>query len=164
MACNCTTDRVAHIQGKCNDLSSTQIPHLDFEHEGYVMDLGVGSGDYIDFYLCLDCGKILNFTPISDEEIKASDEWEQVKGTKEEQEAEAALVAAEPAVFSMKEIEYRRINQLMNDAFGYSWRWSAEAREVLETTLETDDCSPALREAVLYAISEIVANQPGNKS
>jgi len=159
MTCKCGSNRIAGIHGKCSDLGSVSIPHLDFEHQGYQMDLGVGSGDYIDFELCLDCGQVQDFVPISDEEIKASEEWEMVKGTEEEQEREAELDASEPAVFSMAEVEYRKINQLLNANFGNNWRFDKmnqqQIREILTNSLETDDCSDALRKAIFKCLGEL---------
>lgn len=145
----CKHERTANINAKCSDMCGISIDHLDFEHDGYVMDLGVGSGDYVDFNFCLDCGQIIGFEPVTDEQIKASEEWEQVKGTPEEIEAEEELVAAEPDVFSMKDIEKQRINKLMQENYGGFWKDYAEAREILKDTLDKPETKAPLREAIL---------------
>lgn len=166
--CSCT--RTASINAKCSDRCSIEIPHLDFETDGYVMDIGVGSGDYVEFEFCLDCGKIQGFKPVTDEAIKASEEWEEIKGTPEEQEAEDTLVAAEPDVISLKalttpeelppkEVEKRRIHTLMTDAFGLQWQVNLRIRnevvEVLENTLEKDNCGPHLSTAIMDYLKEM---------
>lgn len=166
----CQHKRTANVNAKCSDMCGISIDHLDFEHDGYVMDLGVGSGDYVDFNFCLDCGQIIGFKPVTDAQIKASEEWEQVKGTPEEIEAEEELVAAEPDVISLKslttpeelspkEIERRRIHKLMTHSFGLYWQVSLHVRkevvEVLENTLENDDCGPHLREVIMDYLKEM---------
>lgn len=69
MTCKCGSNRIANVQGKCSDMSSAQIPHLNIDHDGCVMRLGVGSGDYMNVTFCLDCGQLQNFKPMTDEEI-----------------------------------------------------------------------------------------------
>ena len=81
--CKCGSNRLAHIQGKCSDMASISIPHLDFEHDGYLMDVGAGGGDYLRMVLCLDCGRVQNFKTVTDEEIKSSEEWQHVNGDAE---------------------------------------------------------------------------------
>ena len=41
------------------------------DHDGYVPDLDcIGGGDYLEFSLCMDCGKILGDFPVSEENIE----------------------------------------------------------------------------------------------
>jgi hypothetical protein len=61
-----------YVSGKTSDAQSINVPHLDLEHEGggvYLSD-GVAGGDYIELKICLDCGQLLNFAPVTDEELK----------------------------------------------------------------------------------------------
>jgi hypothetical protein len=61
---SCGGLRLMDVLGKCGDLFSLKLGV--FMHEGYVPHgFNVGSGDYIDFQLCLDCGRIQGEFPIS---------------------------------------------------------------------------------------------------
>lgn len=68
--CVCGSQRVMSVSGKVSDMCFVSVPHLDIKHEGYAPGLGVGSGDYLKFAVCLDCGKIQNFTPQTDEDVR----------------------------------------------------------------------------------------------
>lgn len=69
--CECGSVRIASISGKVTDLCYVAIPHLDkVQDDGYVPSgLGIGSGDYLKFKLCLDCGRVQNFPVVADETI-----------------------------------------------------------------------------------------------
>lgn len=69
MSCkNCNSNRIMYINGKCSDLCTVNVPHLNKEHDGYAPNIPqVCDGDYIEFSFCLDCGMIQNFAPIGDE-------------------------------------------------------------------------------------------------
>jgi hypothetical protein len=66
MICNsCSSDRILTVSGKCSDLCFVTFGEL--EHDGYVPDnLGIGGGDYLEFNLCMDCGKVQDKFPILD--------------------------------------------------------------------------------------------------
>jgi len=71
MTCKCGSQRIMRVSGKTSDMFSVNIPHLDVNYNGYVpRDLQLGGGDYIGFTVCLDCGTIQRWQPISDEQIK----------------------------------------------------------------------------------------------
>lgn len=60
---NCKKTRLLSVSAKCSDLCSVSIG--DYEHEGYLPDgFNIGSGDYVEFELCLDCGRIQGKFPI----------------------------------------------------------------------------------------------------
>lgn len=60
----CDSSRVLGASGKCSDLFSCSIG--DNEYHGYVLgDMGIGGGDYVSFYLCLDCGQLQGHFPKS---------------------------------------------------------------------------------------------------
>jgi len=140
MTCKCGSNRIAHVQGKCSDMSSAEIPHLSFEHDGYVMDLGVGGGDYVEVTFCLDCGQLQNFTPVTDEEIFEMEEYnlksarfygeERVTHDSEGPQPKEP----EPGVISMKHIEKNRIKTLLIHSYGPDWASSDDAGEVLLDT------------------------------
>jgi hypothetical protein len=76
MACECGSERIASFQAKCSDMSSTSIDHLDARTMGYVPSgLGIGAGDYVRLDFCLDCGRIQDWTPVSDIDLCQMDEF-----------------------------------------------------------------------------------------
>lgn len=64
MVCQaCSSGRVANISAKCDDRCSYGIGSVT--RHGYAPDdMGVGGGDYLDFDLCLDCGKVQGTFPV----------------------------------------------------------------------------------------------------
>ena len=65
MTCNCGSDRIVSVSGKVDDTCS--MHQGDVRYEGYVIGgMGIGSGDYMEFKYCLDCGQIQGFTPVAD--------------------------------------------------------------------------------------------------
>jgi hypothetical protein len=68
MACSCGSERIFSIFAKCADVFSME--YSGFEYQGYVPDLpGIGQGDDVSPDICADCGRIQNFTPLSDEKL-----------------------------------------------------------------------------------------------
>lgn len=53
----CNADKVLDITAKCSDCCFVSYPDGN-EHQGYVPDLAVGGGDYVEFSYCSDCGQI----------------------------------------------------------------------------------------------------------
>lgn len=157
MTCKCGSNRIAEVSGKCNDLSSTYIRHLDFEYHGYPMALGVSDGDTITVAFCLDCGQLQDFHAISDEEIVEMEEFDLKPGPwRERYYGEAHLAqdsdgpqakTPEPDVMSMKIVEKQRITKLLASAFGAEWQSNPVATQVLRDELELD-ISAATREAI----------------
>lgn len=72
MSCQkCNSERILSVSGKCSDMSVVQ--YKDMEHIGYVPDnLNIGSGDYLEFDVCLDCGYMQGDFPIDDEQVEES--------------------------------------------------------------------------------------------
>jgi hypothetical protein len=62
----CGSDRLLYILGKCGDLCDVSIPHIRFKMSGggVPSGYGIGSGDYIEFEVCLHCGKIQGDFPV----------------------------------------------------------------------------------------------------
>lgn len=57
MACKCGSVRVVRITAKCGDMFSAKSGLK--EYNGYVpREFNIGAGDYINFILCIDCGRI----------------------------------------------------------------------------------------------------------
>jgi hypothetical protein len=74
MTCHCGSKRIIKFSGKCGDMCETQFHNTKGQHissSGYVpSDLNIGSGDYINFKFCADCGRIQNFTAYDDDHIE----------------------------------------------------------------------------------------------
>jgi hypothetical protein len=71
MTCKCGSERIANVNGKCSDMCHINVNHLDdIDYAGYVPSIGIGSGDYMRFSFCLDCGQIQKFKPVTDEELQ----------------------------------------------------------------------------------------------
>ena len=69
MICDCGSHRVISIVAKCSDMFQASTPCL--QYSGYVPnDLGIGSGDYLDFSYCFDCGKIVGDFPIQSSSLQ----------------------------------------------------------------------------------------------
>lgn len=63
--------RIIKLNAKCSDCCFTEVPHLNFEKDGYVPHIDfIGGGDYIQIKIDLDTGKVINFVSYTDEELK----------------------------------------------------------------------------------------------
>ena len=68
MKCSCGSERILTVSGKVSDMCDVQTPGL--MHCGYVPSgLNIGSGDYLEFNVCLDCGKLAGTFPITEEAV-----------------------------------------------------------------------------------------------
>lgn len=68
----CKHKRLLEVGAKASDLQNYAVPHLGLDHDGYAPHIThLCGGDYIEFSICLDCGVVVGFKPISDEEIIA---------------------------------------------------------------------------------------------
>lgn len=53
--------RIMNVQAKCSDMCFIRYPG-DKEHDGYVpSNIGIGGGDYLDFEIDIDTGKIVGW-------------------------------------------------------------------------------------------------------
>ena len=69
----CESDRIADVNARCNDMFFAEVNGN--EHEGYVpTDLGIGSGDYVRFSFCLECGQIQGDFPLTETSIETGEE------------------------------------------------------------------------------------------
>lgn len=77
MNCNsCGSDRILTVSGKTSDCCYYAFKGK--ENDGYVPDeLGIGSGDYIEFSYCLECGKIQDKFPIKDPIFEDDNEFDE---------------------------------------------------------------------------------------
>jgi len=68
MSCVCGSRRIMAVSGKVSDMCN--VHYLSADHDGYVpADLGIGSGDYLEFDVCMDCHRMINHPTLSDKEI-----------------------------------------------------------------------------------------------
>lgn len=159
MTCKCGSTRMMSVCGKSRDLNGIQIPHLNIDHDGYVPDgLGIGDGDYIEFTVCLDCGQIQGWKPVTDEAIKTS-----MNVKSEVDEEDEAQVSQYPTLDETMEthfipqpttvrythnnreyeLDYKgimfhrdRAVMLLEDAFGKGWRGNKEAHDILRNSVQ----------------------------
>ena len=62
MCQRCKQNTIMHVVAKCSDMYCGD--HAEGENGSYVPSgLGIGSGDYIDFKLCLNCGQVQDTWP-----------------------------------------------------------------------------------------------------
>lgn len=63
MSCaSCKSNKILGVSAKCSDLCTVTFDGNSLD--GYVpSDLGIGGGDYVEFDLCLSCGKIQDSFP-----------------------------------------------------------------------------------------------------
>ena len=83
---NCKSNRIAEVNAKCSDLF--QWDSGECQHNGYVNtpDNELGSGDYIEFKYCLECGQIQHKFPVPskhEEDIEKEDNEETIMGPAE---------------------------------------------------------------------------------
>lgn len=69
--CQCEKPLVAKISGKTSDMCSLSIPSLNITRDGCVPSgLGIGSGDYLSICVCLACGQLQNFKPLTEKAVR----------------------------------------------------------------------------------------------
>jgi len=68
MKCTCGSERILAVSGKVSDMCSMNIDHRS--RDGYVPNrLNIGGGDYLEFSVCLDCGKHVGTFPVTEEAV-----------------------------------------------------------------------------------------------
>jgi len=69
MSCDkCGSDRILGVCAKCSDMCSVDFNGVD--QSDYVpRDIGLGGGDYLEFDVCLECGKVQGEYPIESPEF-----------------------------------------------------------------------------------------------
>lgn len=73
MHMTCTHDRTISINAHSSDLNNIEVPHLGIEKDGYLPFIkGIGGGDDVNIEICLDCGTVVGFDPMTDDEVKAA--------------------------------------------------------------------------------------------
>jgi hypothetical protein len=75
MACqSCNSERIIDVGAKCSDMFWATLGSE--EHNGYVLGhIGIGSGDYVEFSYCADCGHIQGTWPLPENiSLKEEDE------------------------------------------------------------------------------------------
>lgn len=140
----CKCERLMSIGGKCNDLASFQVDHLDIDHNGYMPYVGNGiGGDYINLTICMDCGKVQNWKPITDEAVLANEEFEELFEQRRLAEEEKAIreheAKNEPAVITPLIIEKNKISAVLADAYGKDWKTNVKVLRLLRVELNEPD-------------------------
>lgn len=77
MACDkCGSDRILGVGAKCSDMCTVDFNGVD--QSDYVpRDIGLGGGDYLEFDVCLECGKVQGEFPLEDPEFADKPEDEE---------------------------------------------------------------------------------------
>ena len=136
----CKCNRVIEVYMKHNDLSSVSIPHLKFSTDGYLPDFGILGGSQTDLTICMDCGKIQGWIPISDSDIIRSELYaikEELDSLTKEEDKAKKSGSFGPAVISPTTIEKAYIEQVLKDQFGNDWATNPEVKSILEGELTT---------------------------
>lgn len=145
--CECGSTRTIEVWMKHNDLASINIPHMNVDIDGYMPTIGPFAGDDTSIEICLDCGKVQDWEPITDADIKNSEWYGQHEARMLELEAEALEEEAarkreiaadrDPQVIDFVALQTKQIEQLLKQAFGPYWEREDEAKEILEGELES---------------------------
>jgi hypothetical protein len=68
MTCKCGSSRILSVSGKVSDMCDIRIGNNS--RDGYVPGgLNIGSGDYLEFDLCLDCGQHQGVFPVTEKAV-----------------------------------------------------------------------------------------------
>ncbi len=71
MTCKCGSYNLIHVSGKVSDTCFIDATMVPGESDGYVpRNLNIGSGDYLEFSYCADCGRIHGEFPIHMDTIR----------------------------------------------------------------------------------------------
>jgi len=71
---DCGKDTILSVSGKTSDLCDVRLN--DKTISGYVpRGLGIGGGDYLEFKLCISCGKIQDKFPKSTEVFQEEEDY-----------------------------------------------------------------------------------------
>lgn len=78
MKCDkCESKRVLDVSAKPSDCCGVTLNGVT--HEGYLpKDLGIGGGDYVEFRLCLECGKVQGKFPLAECALEQTDSNEYI--------------------------------------------------------------------------------------
>lgn len=71
MTCKCGCNDIASLAMKHNDMSSVYIPSMDVDYRGYMLHLNsaIRAGSTTNFSVCLACGQIQGWTPVTKETV-----------------------------------------------------------------------------------------------
>jgi hypothetical protein len=65
----CKSPRILQVSAKCADCFTVAVG--GHEHDGYVPgDLGIGDGDYVEFDMCMNCGRVQGSFPLAEAELE----------------------------------------------------------------------------------------------
>lgn len=139
----CNHERVMSLYMKHNDLSSVYVDHLDIDYSDYMPHVGIFGGDDTQFAVCMQCGQIRNWKPISDAEIRKATRRVNDEGDDEDEVAEhhrqerskedPVVVHADPKFASTQQtLENALLTQC-----GAGWREDPSVRTFVEELTTT---------------------------
>ena len=138
----CTHSRTVELCLCHDDTAMMDIAHLKVHHDGYLPYIGILGGDDTNLEICLDCGQVIGWKPITDEEIlkdTSINELLEEKAQEEQRKAEHKRSAAsEPSTITLADIKLNnrvaQFRRLLEQQFGPNWHKSAEAKQLAEST------------------------------
>ena len=156
----CDHTRVIELYLKHNDLTDIKIKHLDIDIDGeYVPHIGNLGGDDTNLDICLDCGQVLDWEPITDEEILQDDTIERhlektaARREREQERKTGKATPMDPAIAAIPVVIRRnKIVAILTEHFGPEWTKNPDAKECVEGDIRTETNGHEL--AALYDIME----------
>jgi hypothetical protein len=129
---------------KHNDLASVTVRHLKINRDDYLPHVGVFGGDDTHLTICMDCGMIQEWKPITDAEIKAAcrrvndegDDEDEVAEVRRKQRAVEEPLAPVSGVETAVVVEQQRIENELREGFGDNWRSDQFVVEFLKETAD----------------------------
>lgn len=75
MVCQrCKSERVLSASGKSSDCNSGQIGRKEYVGDYIPEGLGIGSGDYYEIDVCLNCGQLQGWFPLAISKFELKDD------------------------------------------------------------------------------------------
>lgn len=135
---HCDHKRRMHLSMKHNDLACITVNHLNIDRDDYLPSVGIFGGDYTDFTVCMQCGQIAGWKPISDEEMLKACNIVNEEGDTEDEVAEARrqernapvapiVVVADP---KFEETRVTLLNAVITHC-GPNWKTDPDVRNFL---------------------------------
>ena len=73
----CDSDQIVSIGAKCSDMCNVKWPSgKEVYDEGAPCEINIGGGDYVEFEMCLECGKVQGTFPVAEPKDPEDDHYE----------------------------------------------------------------------------------------
>lgn len=110
MPCDsCNSERILSVTAKCSDLCFVKLE--EDEYEGYLPhDIGIGGGDYIEFEMCMKCGKVQGNFPLPRPEFVSERKVDKDKDDSLVENCEEIHVVKGPDIYNSLVSQYDQFN------------------------------------------------------